>query len=76
MGFFGTMVGMMLPPRRGAQIIKQAKLEIIILGIVANASHLRNYTKMRYAKLYNRKICNELLAMAKPGIRYCWLKNK
>ena len=45
MGFFGTMVGMMLPPRRGAQIIKQAKLEIIILGIVADASHLRNYRK-------------------------------
>ena len=68
MGFFGTKVGMMLPPRRGAQIIKQAKLEIIILEIVADASHLRNYTKMRYAKLYNRKIFNELLAMAEPGI--------
>ena len=57
-----------LPPRRGAQIIKQAKLEIIISGIVADASHLRNYTKMRYAKLYNQKICNELFAMAESGI--------
>jgi hypothetical protein len=57
-----------LPPRWGAQIIKQAKLEIIISGIGADASHIRNYTKMRYAKLYNQKICNELFALAEAGI--------